>query len=156
MSIPDRVVFDCNVFFQTLIGPDGPAAKCFEAAQEGSVQLFTSEVVLAELQDVCIRPHLVNRFKFTPERIRRFFADIRECAILIEDCPHVFDYPRDPDDEHYIDLAAACHAHLIASRDRDLLALNDITTVDGQRFRQQFPDLLVLNPEQLLTRISDA
>jgi predicted nucleic acid-binding protein len=75
---------------------------------------------------------------------------------LLENCPHVFDYPRDPDDEHYIDLAAACQAHIIASRDRDLLALNDITTVDGQRFRAQFPDLLVLNPEQLLARIDES
>jgi putative PIN family toxin of toxin-antitoxin system len=156
MSIPDRVVFDCNVYFQTLIGPDGPAAKCFELAQARSFQLFTSEYVLVELLSVCNRPHLVSRFKFTPQRVSTFVGDIRKCATMLEDFPHVFDYPRDSDDEHYIDLAAACQAHLIASRDRDLLALNDITTVDGQRFRAQFPDLLILNPEQLLARIGDA
>ncbi len=77
-------------------------------------------------------------------------------AILMDDVPHVFSYPRDPDDEHYVDLAAACQAHLIASRDRDLLSLNDLTTDAGKSFRTQFPGLLILTPEELLARIKIA
>ncbi len=68
----------------------------------------------------------------------------------------MFTYPRDPDDEHYIDLAAACNAHLIASRDRDLLALNDVSTEAGKQFRLQFPNLLILTPDQLLSRIKES
>jgi hypothetical protein len=32
---PERVVFDCGVYFQALIAPSGPAGKCFAAATDG-------------------------------------------------------------------------------------------------------------------------
>jgi predicted nucleic acid-binding protein len=38
----------------------------------------------------------------------------------------VFEYERDTDDAHYIDLAVACRAKLIVSRDRDLRATRTI------------------------------
>lgn len=155
MSHTDRVVYDCNIFVQALISPNGPAAVCVELAIKRKVSLFLSNSVIEEIRDVAQREPLYSRFRLTDAKVEKFLSLIIANATMLENCPHVFDYPRDPDDEHYIDLAAACQAHLIASRDRDLLALNDITTVDGQRFRQQFPDLLVLNPEQLLARIGD-
>lgn len=156
MSQADRVVYDCNIFVQALISPRGPAAVCVDLAIKQKVALFLSNAVIEEIRDVAQREPLFSRFRLTEKKVENFLAPILTNATMLDDYPHVFDYPRDPDDELYIDLAAACQAHLIASRDRDLLALNDISTVDGQRFRAQFPDLLILNPEQLLARIGDA
>jgi putative PIN family toxin of toxin-antitoxin system len=152
----DRVVFDCNVYFQALIGPTGPAAKCLESAEKFKFQLYCSEYILEELADVCCRPALIRRFKFTEDRAEKFSLRIRRTATIIDSVPHVFTYSRDPDDEHYVDLAAACQAHLIASRDRDLLSLADQSTETGRQFRQQFPDLLIMTPDELLHRINQA
>jgi putative PIN family toxin of toxin-antitoxin system len=149
----DRVVFDCNVYFQALIGRTGPAAQCLAFAEKREFILYCSEYILRELADVCSRPHLVQQFRFTEGRVNSYFLKIRKAATVIDDVPHVFSYPRDPDDEHYVDLAAACQAHLIASRDQDLLSLNDLTTTAGQRFKIQFPYLLILTPDELLARI---
>jgi len=150
----ERVVFDCGVFFQALISPRGPAGKCFAAATDGGLVLIISRFVLTELRDVCLRPHLVRRFRLSESRVVAFVAQIERVATLVEQVPHVFDYPRDPDDEHYVDLAVASQASLIVSRDNDLLALEDSSDESSNSYHQRFPDLTILTPEQLLERIS--
>jgi putative PIN family toxin of toxin-antitoxin system len=150
----ERVVFDCGVFFQALISPRGPAGNCFTAATDGGLVLIISRFVLTELRDVCLRPHLVRRFRLSESRVVAFVAQVEDVATLVEMVPHVFDYPRDPDDEHYVDLAVASHARLIVSRDNDLLALEDPGNENGLSFHQRFPDLTILTPEELLERIS--
>ena len=154
MNPPERVVFDCGVFFQALIAPGGPAGKCLTAVKEGALLLFVSRHVLTELGDVCLRPHLARRFRLSESRVAAFVLQVERIATVVEDVPHIFEYPRDPDDEHYVDLAVASHARLIVSRDNDLLALEDPTSPDGASFHQRFPDLTILTPEGLLERIS--
>lgn len=145
-----RVVFDCNVYFQALISPTGPAGECVDAVKRGELSLFTSERVVDELRDICRRPHLVKQFALTDIRVNRFLDDIRKLATIVDDVPHVFDYPRDPNDEHYVDLAVAVQAQLIVSRDKDLLALQNTETEDGKAFRERFPDIHVLTPTELI------
>lgn len=154
MNPPERVVFDCGVFFQALIAPGGPAGKCFAAATDGELLLIISNFVLTELRDVCLRPHLVRRFRLSESRVAAFVSQIEKVATFVAVVPHVFDYPRDPDDEHYVDLAVVSHARLIVSRDNDLLALEDPSNEDGFSFHQRFPELTILTPEELLQRIS--
>ncbi len=151
--MPERVVFDCGVFFQSLIAPRGPAGLCLSAASDGKLQLFVSNYVLAELRDVCSRPQLAGRFKLTPERIAKFIGHIKEAAIELDNVPHVFDYPRDPDDEHYVDLAVVAQARLIVSRDNDLLALENPKSKTGRTFHERFPELSILTPDQMLKRL---
>ena len=57
MNDSDRVVFDCNVYFQAFIAPNGPAGEAFNAVKEQRLVLYASATVLAELFDVCSRPH---------------------------------------------------------------------------------------------------
>jgi putative PIN family toxin of toxin-antitoxin system len=152
--VKDRVVFDCNVFVQTLISPSGPAAVCVDSALQRRVELFLSEKVLAELRDVASRPHLVSRFHLNSSKVEAFIAKITEKATLVDAVPHVFSFDRDPKDEHYIDLAIATGSQLIVSRDKDLLALNDPLDPDGRRFRARFPAIAVLTPVDLLARLA--
>ena len=120
MTEPEHVVFDCNVYFQSLISPTGPAGALLLAVQEGRLILYASQRVFTELLDVCSRPHLVMRFHLSEERLVAFVQRMENVAQVVEDVPHVFDYGRDPDDEHYVDLAVATNATLIVSRDKDL------------------------------------
>src|SRR2546426_446599 len=59
----------------------------------------------------------------TTEVIDAFLARIMFRGVLNRDVPHVFDFPRDPDDAAYIDLAAAVSADYLVTRDQDLLSL---------------------------------
>ncbi|HEY4233418.1 MAG TPA: putative toxin-antitoxin system toxin component, PIN family [Lacipirellulaceae bacterium] len=65
----------------------------------------------------------------------------------------MFDFPRDPKDAHYVDLALAVNAKLIVSRDKDLLSLRDATTTDGRDFMSRFPALSILTPPEALKLI---
>jgi putative PIN family toxin of toxin-antitoxin system len=150
----ERAVFDCNVYFQALIAPDGPAGQTLRAAEMRRFALYASHVVLDEFQNVCARPKLASRFKLSTEQIESFVELIQSIAIVLDNVPHVFDYPRDPDDEHYIDLAVAADASLIVTRDKDLLVLQDVTTSDGERFQQRFPGISILTPTELLSRLN--
>jgi len=47
---PQRVVFDCNIFAQTLITPFGNAGRCVSLVLDGVVSLFWSSYVLEELR----------------------------------------------------------------------------------------------------------
>lgn len=154
MKAPERVVFDCNIFFQALLSPNGPAGQALEAAATGKCQLFASGFIVDELRDVLAWPHLVERFQLTSERVNIFLESIAEIAAMIEEIPAVFEFPRDPDDAQYVNLALAARAKLIVSRDRDLLSLGDRTTPEGQDFYRRFPELEILTPTELLIRLT--
>jgi len=66
---------------------------------------------------------------------------------------HAFDYPRDPNDEPYIDLAATAKADYLVSWDKDLLSLMTGHTVLCKRFRQFTHPLKVVDPAAFLRAI---
>jgi predicted nucleic acid-binding protein len=57
----ERVVFDCNIFAQTLITPAGNAGQCVERVLDGRISLFWSQYVLDEIQRIPEKP--------TPKRL---------------------------------------------------------------------------------------
>lgn len=150
MTTPERVVFDCNVFFQALISPRGPARRLLGMAADGDLSLFVSAQSLDELSDVVSRPHLVQRYGLNTTVVAEFIEEILSFGTLLDAIPHVFDFPRDPADAHYVDLAVAARAKLIVTRDKDLLSLRDLATPEGRDFQMRFPALSVLTPPELL------
>jgi predicted nucleic acid-binding protein len=92
---------------------------------------------------------LTPRFSITGEQIDALLDELIPTALLLQDVPHVFDHPIDPDDSAYVDLAVAAGATLIVSRDRHLLGLNDPAKPWSADFRRRFPDLKVLTVEGL-------
>ncbi len=155
MTLPERAVFDCNVLLQALISSRGPAGRLLEAAKNRKLTLFFSSYVLDELRDVALRPKVQRKYHLTPEYVERFCEELTSHATFVAVVPHVFEFPRDPDDAHYVDLAVAASAKLIVSRDQDLLSLRDLSTDDGRAFAGRFPEIEILTPPEALRRLED-
>lgn len=150
---PVHVVFDCNIFFQALISPNGPAAACLLAAMRGQVELFCSEYVLTEFRDVASRSALRARFLITDDRVDRIVEAVREAATFVDLVPEVYTHPIDPDDSHYVNLALAANARLLVSRDAHLLKLVDRRFPEGREFLARFPELRILEPVPFLQEL---
>lgn len=143
-------VFDAMVFLQALVNDQGPAFACQRLVDEGKLTLFVSPAILEEVTDITQRPILRRKFQnLTPENVRAFLEEVSALAVLITDIPHAFTYPRDPDDEPYINLAVTAGAHYLVSWDKDLLDL-----MQDEDFRQRFPNLMILNPVAFLKAFS--
>jgi putative PIN family toxin of toxin-antitoxin system len=144
-------VFDCTVFAQALINPNGPSGACLAAAQLNQIDLFVSDYVIQEIRE--LPGKLPPRFGVTEERVNALIDDLAKYTELIRSVPKVFSYARDEDDAPYIDLAVAARADCIVSRDNDLLDLMKQETTDGLDFADRFPNLHILNPPALLQRL---
>jgi putative PIN family toxin of toxin-antitoxin system len=146
------VVFDWVILLQAAGRPGGPAAACLQAVRDGRIELFVSPDILAEVRDVLSRPKTLRKFPaLTAEAVDGFLADLASHATTLAAVPKVFPLPRDPKDEPYLDLAVAAQARYLVSRDNDLLEL-----MGDAAFRQQFPDLTVIDPVALLRELAPA
>lgn len=150
------VVYDCMLFLQGLISESGSAVSCFELFENGIVELFVSEEVLAEIQDVITRPKLQARYsRLTNERAERLIEILRLKATVVKNVAQVFSYSRDPKDEKYINLAAASGAIYIVSRDSDLLDLMTGYDVESKEFRQKTRPLKIVEPIEFLKIVEE-
>jgi len=145
----ERVVFDCNIFAQTLITPSGNAGQCVERVLEGVIILFWSEYVLDEIRGIPNKQTPL-RLGVTSDQVESLIARLSPIAHLVEHPPSVYTHPIDPKDSHYVDLAVASEAKLIVSRDKHLLNLMNPSKPGAQQFKAMFPSLAVWQPEQLL------
>ena len=155
MRAPLRVVFDCSVYFQALIGRRGPAARCVECATVRKVFLCCSEATIEELLDVSSRDHLRARFRYTDEDVRSLIASIRLSAEFFESVPERYLLAADASDSHYVNLALETGARLVVSRDRDLLRLMDVGRPEGREFRSLFPNLEIVDPPGMLRLVQE-
>jgi putative PIN family toxin of toxin-antitoxin system len=148
-------VFDCVVLLQAAISKKGPAFACMELVRIGQVQIFLSSDALAEITDVLNRPKLRRKFKsLTPEVAANFLRDLSNHAEFLPEVPDTFVYPRDPDDEPYVNLAVTAGVRYLVTWDNDLLDLMDESIPAGADFRERFPALLILDPVAFLRELS--
>ncbi|HZT79896.1 MAG TPA: putative toxin-antitoxin system toxin component, PIN family [Gemmataceae bacterium] len=148
------VVFDCVAFLQAAIRPTGPAALALRLLDAGRFVLFVSDDVLRELRDVLSRPKVQRKNPaLTPEGAQIFVEWLSERSVHLNEVPRRFAYPRDPDDEPYVNLALAAEARYLVTRDTDLLDLMRQDLPTGQEFRRQFPGLTILDPAAFLREL---
>ncbi len=157
MTEKPRVVFDCNVLLQAAAREKSGAAKCLNLAESGLIQLFVSREVLAEVEDVLDRPKIRAHFPdLSDEIVGAFLKRLQKLSVLVRLVPKKFSYPRDEDDEPYLNLAVAAGADFIISRDRDLLDLMTGHTSEGKEFRQRFRSLRVVEPVEFLKLLEES
>jgi len=87
------------------------------------------------------------------ERVDSLIDWLREVAIFKDPVAHIYDYPIDPKDEPYINLAIKSGAVFLVSWDKHLKNLADLNHKEGQRFKERFPNILVMDPKQFLAHI---
>jgi putative PIN family toxin of toxin-antitoxin system len=150
--VPDRVVFDCNIFTQTLISPDGPAGRCVELVLDGRLILFWSDYVLGEVRRIPEKA-TPRRLGIDSIKVERLIARLLPIAHHVTEPPHLYEHPVDPKDSHYVNLAVAARSKLIVSRDKHLLHLTDPSSPLSAPFMKRFPGLTILQPEGLLRSI---
>jgi putative PIN family toxin of toxin-antitoxin system len=154
--VKPRVVFDCNVLLQAAARQTSVAAGCLTLAEKGLVQLFVSNEVLLEIDEVLNRPEVRACFPNLSDEIAgAFLKRLQNFSHFISNVPRTFRYSRDEDDESYINLAVKVSADFIVSGDRDLLDLMTGYTDDCKEFRQRFRTLKVIQPFDLLKEIKD-
>ena len=157
IETPVRVVFDCMIFVQAAARSGGPANACLESVRSGHAKLFLSPSVIAEIEDVLSRSKIRRRFTSLSDKVvEAFLTNILDMSVLIEDVSNVFQYPRDPKDEKYIDLAVKANANALVTRDNDLLDLMTGTDLESKQFRQRFRNLKIVKPDEFLRIISES
>ena len=146
-------VFDCNVFVQA-VAFQGAAYHCFAHMLHGQDRLLTSKYVLDEARYVLSMPWLQAKLPgLTPTRIEALFHHLHRAAIFVERVPKVFDFPPDPDDAPYLDLAIHSGAFALVTRDRELLRLREPGYELAQRLRERHALLHLAVPELFLELI---
>jgi uncharacterized protein len=141
-------VYDCNVFFQAFVGR-GPAKAILALAEEKVVTLFVSPPIVEESRGVLLRSGFRSKYpKITDERVAEYFGRIAEFATTLKDVPRAYSFPRDPDDEPYLNLAIAAEASFLVSRDKDMLSL-----MQDDGFRSQYAFLTILDPKAFLDHV---
>lgn len=157
MTDKPRVVFDCNVLLQAAAREKSVAAKCLNLAEGGRVQLCVSREVLTEAEDVLNRPEIRAHFPdLSDEIVGAFLKRLQKLSVLVRPVPKKFNYPRDEDDEPYINLAVEADATFIITRDRDLLDLMTGHSTECKEFRQRFRKLRVVEPVEFLKLLEES
>lgn len=158
MSGQDRpaVVFDCMIYLQGLIKETGPAVECLEMFDRSTISLIVSYEIIEEIRDVLTRPKLQARYsRLTIARADKLEETLIQNSLVLEKVPSHFKYPRDPQDEKYINLAVETEADYLVSRDKDLRDLMTGHSAEAKEFRQRFRHLKVVEPVEFLRIIRE-
>lgn len=105
-----RVVLDTNVVVSAHLRADGRQALILELGLARRFQLCVSEDLLAEYEEVLLRP----RFAFDPRLVGRSMKAIRDAALVVKPRKE-FRITRDPDDNKVLDCAVEAHAAFLVT-----------------------------------------
>ena len=148
------VVFDCVIFLQSLISEAGPAARCVELFEDGKFSIALSRETLSEIREVLSRSGLRKRYpRLTDERVDRLINVLLHRGKLILQIKRHYEYPRDPYDEAYLNLAIEARASFLITRDNDLLDLMKWKTEEGRAFQKRFRGLKIVDPVAFLNEM---
>lgn len=134
-----RLVLDTNTVVSGLLWDNTPS-RLIDAGLQGHIELFTSQVLLLELEDVLPRRKLARRVAASGLSVAQLVARYALLAQSVSPAA-INRVSVDPDDDHVLACALAAQADLIVSGDPDLLNLKSY---------QRIP---IVNPAEALTRL---
>lgn len=119
-----RAVADTNAVVSGLLWHGSPR-QVLDAARAGTIELFTSAALLAELEDVLHRQKFAQRLGMVGLTPRDLVLGYATLATFIE--PAAIDpvIIEDPDDDAVLACAIAARAEVIVSGDSHLLKLRE-------------------------------
>jgi putative PIN family toxin of toxin-antitoxin system len=132
--VPDRVVFDTNIWISGLLWRGKPY-QCLLMARGKIVEAMYCQPMAAELSK-----KLRNTFGFTENRIHAAIYDLRRTCTSVEITGQLRAVAADPDDDKFVECAVVAGASVIVSGDGHLLKLG------------QYGDIRVLTTAQFLER----
>jgi putative PIN family toxin of toxin-antitoxin system len=148
-----RVILDTNTLLRGLVADDSAAGRVVSAAESRGFVPLLSKPIIAEYQIVLGDPELLERFpSLSTRRVELAIRRLRFVGDVVQTTKIRFDYPRDPRDGKFIELAIAGRATHLLSYDKDLLSLMASHTDAGKRFRQRLPHLQVMRAAEFLRR----
>jgi putative PIN family toxin of toxin-antitoxin system len=121
-----RIVADTNTVVSALLW-GGPPAAVLAAGRERRISLYTSATLLAELEDVLLRPKFSGRIEAVGSTAAEILTGYRALVTIVRPAP-IAPTARDPDDDQVLGCAVGARAALVVTRDRDLL---DLGTFQG-------------------------
>ncbi|HVP08068.1 MAG TPA: putative toxin-antitoxin system toxin component, PIN family [Burkholderiales bacterium] len=122
-----RLVLDTNVWLDWLLFEDPGIARLRALRERGAVEILIDEPCEAELAEVLARPFAKRTLDAAAQAAalaacRR--ASTRVQARLSDPERARLPLCRDPDDQKFLELAAAAGADCLVTKDRELLALS--------------------------------
>ncbi len=145
------VVFDCNLFLQAVGKGKNHAFGCLKLVMEGRADLLMSLECLVEIDEVLRRPIIRERFPMlTDELVGSLVEWINEFAVFIDPVEQAFEYPIDPKDEPYINLAISGGAVFLVSWDNHIMRLRRDDLPEGKDFKTQYPMVAIMDPKEFL------
>lgn len=117
-----RVVLDTNVVASAFLW-GGTPERLIKLGGEGTLDLVTSEALIAELAGILGRAKFAQKLGQKNLSATEIIARYRELAEIIDPAAIEVATLRDPDDEAVIACALAARADLIVSGDHDLRVL---------------------------------
>lgn len=138
-----RAVIDTNILVRALINRAGTVRPILTALDAGLFTKILSSALLAELTRVLRRPRMRTKYGISEDDIRDLLqllvrrGEIVTPARTIQVC-------RDPQDDMFLEAAAAGGADVIVSGDEDLLVLHP------------FEGIPIVSPAAFLAMLDDA
>ena len=152
-----RVVLDTNILLRGLLDMRSASGRVTKACDQRIVLLLLSKPVFTEYRAILTEPAIVERYpELTAEKVEIALRRFRYVGELMRTIKASFDYPRDPKDEKFIELAIAGDATHIVSADKDLLSLAHGHGEAARRFRQRAPSTQVLDAKNFLQQLDEA
>jgi putative PIN family toxin of toxin-antitoxin system len=139
-----------------LISKSGPAVRCLELFEQGRIAVAISKDTLEEFREVIGRSSLRHRFpSLADERVDQVMRLLVYRGQLYRKVKRHFEYPRDPDDEPYLNLAIEAGADFIVTRDNDLLDLMKWDDETGREFQKRYRWLRIADPVEFLKIVAE-
>jgi putative PIN family toxin of toxin-antitoxin system len=122
VSATRAIVLDTNIVLDLFIFADPATSALLQALQVGALRWIATQVMRDELERVLAYTHIVPRMAYyqvtAQDVLGRFDALVQIMAVA----PKVGLTCKDPDDQKFMDLAAA-HQTLLLSKDKALLSM---------------------------------